>query len=226
VARSTDDERELLRSQREYYERRAPDYMDPSRPDRRTPGEIPPSLVVAAIDDLAPFVDVLELACGPGTFTAELARHTGSIVAVDASRAMLARNRARLADRAVRYVEADVFEWEPRRSFDLVFFGFWVSHVPPGRFDEFWARVRRVVGTGRVAFVDEDDRADERHDVRDVSGLPTATRTLRDGRTFDIVKVLWSPAELEARLESLGWKVTVERFGDTFLRGVGTPRRG
>src|SRR6266511_3494592 len=30
-----------------------------------------------------------------------------------------------------RFIRADIFEWVPDRRYDVVFFGFWLSHVPP-----------------------------------------------------------------------------------------------
>ena len=75
---------------------------------------------------------------------------------------------------------------------------------------------------GPVAFVDEDDRGARNDDVHLVGNVPAATRTLRDGRTFDVVKVFWDPTELQDRLSSLGWQVAVRRVGETFLYGSGT----
>ena len=57
-----------------------------------------------------------------------------------------------------QFVATAVLRNHPERSYDLVFFAFWLSHVPPGRFDEFWHLVRLCVGdSGRMAFVDEDE---------------------------------------------------------------------
>jgi hypothetical protein len=30
----------------------------------------------------------------------------------------------------VRFICADLFAWSPERRYDVVFFGFWLSHVP------------------------------------------------------------------------------------------------
>jgi demethylmenaquinone methyltransferase/2-methoxy-6-polyprenyl-1,4-benzoquinol methylase len=38
----------------------------------------------------------------------------------------------------VEYVVADIFAWRPAGAFDFVLFAFWMSHVPPSRFEEFW----------------------------------------------------------------------------------------
>jgi SAM-dependent methyltransferase len=213
----------LMKSQREFYDLRAPDFGDETVPDRRVSGYMPSDLVRVLIDDFAPSGDVLELACGTGGFTRELVRHARSVTAVDASPQMLERNRREVGDSSVTYVNADIFDWQPDRRYDAVFFGFWLSHVPPVTFDEFWALVRSSLQTGgRVAFVDEDDRGTMNDDIRLVENVPVAPRTLRDGRMFDVVKVYWDPTELQDRLSSLGWQVAVRRVGETFLYGSGT----
>lgn len=210
-------------SQRTYYELRADDYCDPAAPsDRRVRGLVTPEVTRTVVDGLRPTGDVLELACGTGESTRELVRYADSVTAVDGSPRMLEINRARLQDRRVTYLNADIFTWQPDRTYDVVFFSFWLSHVPPRSFDAFWNLVRRCLSpNGRVAFIDEDDRAAGNDDGGTINGVPTARRKLRDGRTFDIVKVFWRPEDLEARLKSSGWDVGVRPVGGTFLFGVG-----
>jgi SAM-dependent methyltransferase len=223
----SDPESRLLQSQKTFYDLRASDYLDESKPDRRVSGAMPGELARSLVQEFALRGDVLELACGDGRFTRELSRYAEHLVAVDASPRMLARNRERLEHATVasiEYVEGDVFSWEPGRSFDAVFFGFWLSHVPPAAFEAFWDRVRACLRpNGRVAFIDEDDRADEVRDARVVDGVPIATRTLTDGRTFDIVKVFYEANDLQRQLTALGWNIQVRRAGETFYCGIGPP---
>ena len=213
----------LLASQRTYYNERADDYGDPSKPpDRKGRSVMKPELSRALIDELRPAGDVLELACGTGYFTDEIVRHARSVTAVDASPRMLAINERRVADPRVTYVNADIFAWQPDRSCDTVFFGAWLSHVPPAAFDDFWALVRTCLAPdGRVAFVDEDDRAAGLDDRYSLNGVPAARRRLSDGREFEIVKVFWRPEDLEDRLRSSGWDITIRRVDETLMYGVG-----
>lgn len=213
----------LIASQREFYDLRAPDFGDEAVPDRRVSGMMASELGGALIDEFAPNGDVLELACGNGAFTRELVRHARTLTAIDGSPRMLERNRREVGDSRVTYVNADIFDWHPERRYDAVFFGFWLSHVPPVSFDEFWALVRSSLRAGgRVGFVDEDDRGTMNDDIHLVENVPVAPRTLRDGRRFNVVKVYWDPTELQDRLSSLGWQVAVRRVGETFLYGSGT----
>jgi SAM-dependent methyltransferase len=210
----------LIESQREFYDLRAPDFGDEAVPDRRVSGMMPSELVNALVDEFAPTGDVLELACGTGTWTRELVRHARTVTAIDGSARMLERNRREVHDSKVRYVHADIFELVPDRRYDAIFFGFWLSHVPPMAFDDFWSLVGSfLLPGGRLAFVDEDDRGATHDDVHVVDGVPVAPRTLRDGRRFDVIKVYWNPHELEARLRSLGWSTKVRRVGETLLYG-------
>jgi SAM-dependent methyltransferase len=214
----------LLASQRRYYDERAPDYGDPSKPsDRGTRGLMHPELARMLVDEFRPVGRVLELACGTGGFTSDLARHADSLTAVDGAARMLEIAERRVDARNVEYVLSDIFEFRPDATYDAVFFGFWLSHVPPTLFEDFWDLVRRSLSPGgRVAFVDEDDRAAGHDDVRSVEGIPAAVRRLSDGREFEIVKVFWRPDDLEDRLRTCGWDIDVRRVGENYLYGVGS----
>jgi trans-aconitate methyltransferase len=203
---------ELLAEQLAYYRAIAPEYFDHALE------EAGGNELDAAIDDFRPRGDVLELACGPGTWTPALARHATTLTAVDASREMLAL-AARRVD-GVRFVEADVFAWEPDRRYDAVFFGFWLSHVPLERFAAFWDLVdRALVAGGRVLFLDDAYRtADELVYGEDSS---TIRRELKDGTAFRAVKVPHEPAELERRLRDLGWEIAVTATAGPFYWGAG-----
>lgn len=214
----------LLAAQRIYYDERAPDYLDISKPsDRKVRGWLPDELGASLIDEFAPRGDVLELACGGGACTRDIVRHARSVTALDSSPRMIERNREVLGhDPKVSYVVADIFGWEPDQTWDEVIFAFWLSHVPPARFDDFWTLVRRCLSPGgRVCFIDEDERAAVKEDADLIDGVPVARRTLSDGRWFDVVKVFWKPEDLEARLRAAGWSITVRRVGDSFLAGSG-----
>jgi SAM-dependent methyltransferase len=215
----------LIATQREYYDLRAPDYMDPSRPsDRKARGEMTSDEGRAALASLRIEGDVLELACGSGGFTKDLVPLASSLTALDGSPTMIELNRAAVSDARVEYVCADVFSWEPVRQFDFVFFGFWLSHVPPTHFGRFFDTVRAALRPGgRCGFVDEDHRGVHHELVTSDALIPTATRTLSDGRSFDIVKVFWDPTELEHELAAHDWRASVRSIGETFLVGEAIP---
>lgn len=121
----------------------------------------------------------------------------------------------------MRYVVADLFAWQPDAEYDAVVFTFWLSHVPPERFAEFWALVARCLRPGgRVFFLDslgpESTTFDHRHfRPRDV----TATRQLNDGRSFRIYKVFYNREDLQQRLRARGWQVEIRNTSHYFIFG-------
>ena len=122
---------QLLHEQVAYYRAVAPEYETTrSRAGRRP-------RTGAALDAFHPAGGVLELACGPGHGPSSLLRHATSLTAVDAPRRCSPPARRRRHGR-VRFVQADLFGWRPDRRYDVVFFGFWLSHVPLDRFGAFW----------------------------------------------------------------------------------------
>ena len=154
---------ELLAEQARYYRARAGEYDDwwlrRGRYDRGEEANArwfaDGQAVADALERFAPSGDVVELACGTGLWTERLAPHARSLTAIDSSAEVIALARARVDDPRVAYVEADLFAWEPERTYDVCFFSFWLSHVPQERFAEFWAKVERaLVPNGRVFFVD------------------------------------------------------------------------
>jgi demethylmenaquinone methyltransferase/2-methoxy-6-polyprenyl-1,4-benzoquinol methylase len=182
--------------------------------------------VAEALDAFQPSGSVLELACGTGIWTERLLRHANTITAVDASPEVLELNARRLRSDKVCYVEADLFAWEPSERFDVVFFSFWLSHVPPERFEDFWELVRRALRPqGRFFFVDshcEPTSTALDHASPDFTATQS-TRRLNDGREFAIYKIFYDPPALEERLERLGWSASVTRTPNYFIYGYGRP---
>ncbi|MEV6295006.1 class I SAM-dependent methyltransferase [Streptomyces sp. NPDC051896] len=205
----------LLWEQRAYYSALAPDYLDQLL-------DLPGGAELAeALDAFRPAGSVLELACGPGTWTPQLLRHASDVTAVDASPEMLAIAASRVSDGAqVRFVEADLFAWEPDRRYDVVFMGCWLSHVPTRRFESFWSLVTTALAPqGRVFFVDDHYRTPE--ELVEGSASSTIQRRIPDGTAYRIVKVPYEPAELERRLRELGWDITVTPTAGPFFWGAG-----
>jgi demethylmenaquinone methyltransferase/2-methoxy-6-polyprenyl-1,4-benzoquinol methylase len=191
-------------------------------------------------DDFAPAGDVLEVAAGTGLWSQRLVRHATTLTCVDASPETLAINRSRTEDSGVpvEYLEADLFSWWPARRYDVVFFSFWLSHVPPARFDWFWSMVEAaLVSGGRVLFLDnaapfeailpefpllQRDGHMRAPWVSSQVSDAVNERRLEDGRTFNVIKVFYEPAGLEARLRALGWTASVGRTETFFLHGTAT----
>ncbi len=174
-----------------------------------------------ALETSHPGGNILELACGTGIWTERLAPVASKLAAVDVSSEMLEINRHRVADSRVVYIEADLFSWKPTESFDYIFFGFWLSHIPFSFFDDFWYMIYGALkADGRVFFADSRFTQDSTaRDHQPIERSGRVRRKLNDGREFDIAKVFYEPAELERKLRRLGWKGYIKVTNRFFLYG-------
>lgn len=213
------DDDALLAEQRAFYRARAPEYDEwwqrRGRYDRGEELAAEWHRQVATLEaSLTAFDatgDVLELAAGTGWWTERLAASAAHLTVVDASAETLALNRERVGRDDVAYVLADLFDWQPPpRRFDVVFFSFWLSHVPRARFRAFWELVRSCLAPGgRVFLIDnrvDPTAAAESGDPYVVGYSPDLhLRRLKDGSEYRVVKVMYEPDELTALLAAEGW---------------------
>jgi len=227
------DDEAALREQVAYYRARAEEYDEwflrlgryDRGPEHRAQWQSELQLVEDELRRQLPVEHALELACGTGLWTRHLAQGAVSVLAVDASPEVIALNRRRTDASNVEYVLADLFAWDPpAHSFDLVFFGFWLSHVPADRFEGFWSMVRHALRPeGRVFWIDSQlDQAStaKDHDALDRSGV--TRRRLNDGQEFQIVKMFYEPQDLEQLIGRLGFKGWVRSSGAFFHYGCVT----
>jgi trans-aconitate methyltransferase/GNAT superfamily N-acetyltransferase len=209
----------LLAEQVAYYRARAPQY------EASSPWSHDETLRAALVNILAaiqPCGEVLEFACGTGVCTEALAAYASCLDAVDVSPEMLAIASARVRRDHVHFIESDIFDWQPARRYDVVFFSAWLSHVPPQRFARFWALVGQCLKPdGRVIFIDELP-AEAAHDQAIVGAIaPAVQRPLESGAQYRIVKVFHAPDALRDQLTELGWDVTIHVIGWRFYYAIG-----
>jgi demethylmenaquinone methyltransferase/2-methoxy-6-polyprenyl-1,4-benzoquinol methylase len=209
---------ELLREQAAYYRARAGEY------DQEYENSDELSALESLTEGLPLRGDVLELACGTGQWTRLMAGRGLRVTAVDGSPEMIAKASERVAGLGVEFLEVDLFDWRAPRRFDTVFFGFWLSHVPPERFAGFWRMVGDALRPGGSAcFIDSGpgDMANEQvltaHSVR---------RHLDDGTEHRVVKLFHDPPGLTQALAEIGWSARVWPLRRTLIAGAASPLGG
>lgn len=213
-----------------YYEARAGEYDDwYLRRGRYARGAVHDAAWHAELDAAGRWLDelpiggrIVELAAGTGWWSPLLASK-GELSLYDAAGAPLDRARERLVAHGLRAHLHVRDAWaEPDRPVDAVFTGFWLSHVERDRLATFLALVRLwLVPGGRFAFIDSlPDPASGAAD-HPAPADDRSTRRLDDGRTFRIVKVYYTAAELTEALRAAGFvDVEVTSTGRFFLLGT------
>jgi demethylmenaquinone methyltransferase/2-methoxy-6-polyprenyl-1,4-benzoquinol methylase len=221
----------LLREQIAYYRARAQEYDESiyltgrfAHLGQHEAESMAFAEAIAALLALPPVERALELACGTGIWTQELVKISQSVTALDASPEMLTINQQKIANPRVQYRQADLFEWQPESEYDLVMFGFWISHVPPELLDGFLAKVKQALRVGGWVFIVDQPLGvvDELTPLTEGFVQP---RTLSDGRTFNIVKIFYDPAVLRDKLVALGFDQTSVSVGEHFFHLSGTRAR-
>lgn len=219
----------LLGEQREYYEQRAGEYDDwwlrrgryDQGPEENARWAAEGGEVRAALDRLDVQGDVLELAPGTGQWSRLLLPRCETLTLVDGSPAMLAHNPAAVSRRS-RAVVADLFEWTTEERFDVVAFGFWLSHVPERLLGDFLARVGAWLRPGgRLFYVDSRPYASRVSPALVATDGERHTRSLADGREFAIVKVFRTPEALTAAFAAAGIDAEVCETATLFQYATG-----
>jgi 2-polyprenyl-3-methyl-5-hydroxy-6-metoxy-1,4-benzoquinol methylase len=231
---------QTLAEQRDYYDARAKEYDEwwlregrfdhGEEANARWHDEV--ATLHEALDNAGISGDVLELAPGTGNWTIQVVQLASHVTALDASKEMIAINRARLekaglADR-VTFQQVDLFNWEPDRTYDAVVMGFFLSHVPIELEDALMDQVASALRPGGSVFFADSKR--EPTSTAPDQPLPepgdqVMTRKLNDGRTFQVIKLYRSVAEMTDLFTRHGFNIDVRETPNYFQYGSGQKKR-
>lgn len=160
---------------------------------------------------------VLEVACGTGYWTQEIARRAKSVLAVDISQATL--DIAAFKSFPMHRTEfkiADAFALpEELGQFDAAFAGFWWSHVPISRRRSFLLSLHdRLSPDAKVVFLDniyvEGNSTPISH--TDGDGNTYQRRKLQDGSEYLVMKNFPSERELSDAVVGLACNIRYLKF--------------
>ncbi len=141
---------------RDYYAKRAPIYNESMRYGTEA-RDIELVSVVESLVASCKGQEVLEVACGPGFWSAKVASHARSLTAVDATPEMTALAR----DALNQFSNVDVLDWDAyqlsrlNRKFSVIFMVDWWSHVPRAQVSPFVYELGEVLKpAGKVIVID------------------------------------------------------------------------
>jgi SAM-dependent methyltransferase len=226
---------DLDRTMIEYYAARAGEYDDwYLRRGRYERGPIHDAAWNAELDAAGRWLDglplagrIVELAAGTGWWSPLLASK-GELWLYDAAETPLERARERLLAHGLRaHIHVrDAWAAPEGEPADALFAGFWLSHVPRNRTQEFFTVARRWLRPGgRLALIDS--LPDPQSGARDhpAPDGDLALRRLDDGREFTILKVHRSPEEIAAALADTGFEsIETATTGRFFVHATGIAR--
>src|SRR5204863_4236387 len=158
---------------------------------------------------------VLELSCGTGYWTEIIAKNAQEVLALDLNEEVLEiARRKKTPPGRVKHQIGNSYELpDLGRRHDALFAGFWWSHVPLSRLDEFLRDATGAVAPGAL-MVFLDNRYVEGSSTpvsrTDAEGNGYQTRQLDDGSTHEVLKNFPDEGELIRRASLAGWGAHVE----------------
>jgi len=159
---------------------------------------------------------VLELACGDGYWTDELAEYAESVLATDINPNLLEMAQTRdLPDEIVQFAVADALDPQVQGDFTACFAGFWWSHVKRQDQVDVIARLKKIIGKdGLLVLVDNSQVESEKTVIArtDAESNTYQIHALSDGSRYEIVKNYYTDSALRKRLGPLLRDMRVHRF--------------
>jgi len=197
-----------------YYAKRAAEYERIyDKPERQTDL----ALLRSRVAQLFSGRNVLELACGTGYWTAVIAPHAARVTGLDATEETLEIARSKhYPPGKVEFVRGDAYALPDfGRRHDAMFAGFWWSHVPLARLNEFLRNAERAITPGGLlVFLDNVyvEGSSTPISRRDAEGNTYQTRRLDDGSTHEVLKNFPVDDELRGRTPARGQEIAIEHF--------------
>lgn len=159
---------------------------------------------------------VLEVACGTGYWTQDIAPVAAHVVAIDSAPETMEIAAARVPPGQVDFVVGDAYQLPlDRGPFDAAFAGFWFSHVPKARQAEFLRGLSAAVEPdATIVLVDNRYVGGSNHPLTrtDADGNTYQARRLDDGSVHEVLKIFPSEAELRALIEGVGHSFEYRRL--------------
>ncbi|HLO93646.1 MAG TPA: class I SAM-dependent methyltransferase [Burkholderiaceae bacterium] len=165
--------------------------------------------------------ELLEIACGTGYWTQDLAPAARRMVATDYTAEPLAFARQWPGVEAVQFEQADAYALPASLGqFDAAFAGLWFSHVPVEArrafLDSLHARLRPGA---RVLWIDNHERQCQDFPIAETDALGNTWqhRPLRDGSMHRVLKNFPTQDELQALVAGVASRSRYQRLDNFWL---------
>jgi SAM-dependent methyltransferase len=164
---------------------------------------------------------VLELACGTGHWTEQIAQSAESILATDINPEMLEQAKAKgLADDKVQFRLMDVFDIDVEGTFTACFAGFWWSHVKRQEQENLLAMLRKKLGRDALLVLVDDchvERDSTTTARTDAEGNTFQLRTLPNGERYEVLKNYPTDSALRKRFAESVKEIRILRLENFWM---------
>ncbi len=169
---------------------------------------------------------LVDVGAGTGFWLPYYAPNCSTITLVEQSARMLQECRKRIAGlklkRMCHLIEGDFFARAIPGSFDSLFAGFFVSHLPPALETRFFNRMRNLLRPSGQFMLIDSVWNEMRRQTSEKEGR--VMRRLNDGRTFAIYKKYFDRSEVEEMYRRNDIDLEAFHFGNVFFAAAGRRR--
>lgn len=171
----------------------------------------------------------LEIACGTGYWTMEIAKGAASVIATDINESMLELARRKpIPAGLVQFEQADIFDMsEPAQFFGAAFGGFIWSHIPVAKLPELLSTIQaRLRPDASIWFLDNRFVKGSNTPIyrTDEDGNTYQMRRLQDGREFEVMKNFPTESSMQALADKNGYRLQWKEWTYFWLAEI-TPTR-
>jgi ubiquinone/menaquinone biosynthesis C-methylase UbiE len=155
---------------------------------------------------------VLEIACGTGYWTEQIAKTATSIFATDINESVIEIARKR-QKKNITFAVANMYSLTPGEKYEGVFGGFIWSHILLQDLDKFIDKVKSFLKpNGIIVFIAGNPVEGTNHDLKNITktdeyGNTYQTRTLENGTPHLVLKNFPTKALLSQKLSEIGTEV-------------------
>ncbi len=159
---------------------------------------------------------LIEIACGTGFWTQFIAPVASEVIALDASPEPMAIARHRVSEGKISFMVGDAY-CLPKDigTFNAAFAGFWLSHVPKNRQQEFLVGLGKILEPGAIVLLLDNLYVEgSNHPISecDEDGNTYQMRNLDDGSSHRVLKNFPSETKLRALIYGLGDEVSYTKL--------------
>ncbi len=161
---------------------------------------------------------VLEIACGTGYWTEQMARTARSVHATDVNEVLIEIAKKRQFTGDVTFEVADMYSLPDNQKYDVVFGGFIWSHIMLQNLDLLLDKIKNCLNpNGVIVFIDSNPVDGTPHDTKSIRttdelGNSYQQRQLEDGSFHLVLKNFPSKDFIYQKLSRISTKISYERL--------------
>ena len=222
------NQRELF----EYYNERAPEYEDAYLGKfavKTSHSDLYKNDTLAIQKVLPGYISgkCIDIACGTGFWLPVYEKDCTSITLIDQSENVLAECAKKIGklgiEEKTKIIRDEILSYPfKEHEYDSAFIGFFISHLPDAELDAFFGILKRLLRPGgRLTVIDGvwSEMIIKIRPVRSKVGM--ITRTLYDGRQFQVFKRYFEKQDLQDLAGRFGINLDIIYWGKVFLLATG-----